>query len=331
MKKHLILLLFAVFCAQLSAQVNVSFSDQVATSTKERLLFNHVDFALEMGSGGFGFDLATNIGKSLRLRSGVSALPEFCLGVQFGVDVDEQLGNKASENAGESTFDKLSSMVEGMTGSQISDHIEMLCEPNFYNFKLLLDIHPLKNKKWYITPGVYIGSSIIGRVYNAPESMPTLYAANMYNTMYNNAINDEPIIVMGSFELYPTEKLIEEMFSYGEIGFKVGDRISDGSVYKMMPNEFCMVSADMKVNAVKPYLGFGYGQNALSSPDKKLHVSFDCGLLFWGGVPSLITHDGTDLVHDITNIEGQMGQYIALLNQFKAYPIINLRITRTLF
>lgn len=325
MKKNLSILLT---CFLLTGNVALAQTNEERPS-----FFTHLDVAVEAGSTGIGFDVATNLGKSLRLRSGFSAIPEFNLGMTFGVDVDEQLGNKSAEvpPVGESKFDKLSQMIEGMTGSKISNEIEMLCSPNFYNAKLLLDIHPFKNKKWYITPGVYWGSSVIGRVQNAPESMPTLYAANMYNTMYQNAINDEPIIVMGSFELYPTEKLMEEMFSYGEIGFKVGNRVNDGSVYKMMPDEYCMVRAEMKVNSVKPYLGFGYGSNALASPDKKLHVSFDCGLLFWGGVPSLITHDGTDLVHDICGIEGKMGQCVDLLKQFQVFPVINLRLTRTLF
>lgn len=326
MKKNLLLLLA---CSLFMMQSTMAQTQEASA----RKVFNHLDLAVEAGSTGIGFDIASNIGNSLRLRAGFSVMPEFTLGMNFGVDVDEQLGSKSAEPAPatESNFDKLSQMIEGMTGTKISENIEMLCEPNFYNFKLLVDIHPFQNKKWYITPGVYIGSSVIGHAQNAPESMTTLYAANMYNTMYNNAMNDEPVIVMGSFELYPTEKLIEEMFSYGEIGFPVGKRISDGTEYKIMPNEYCIVSADMRVNAVKPYLGFGYGENALSSPDKKLHFSFDCGLLFWGGSPSLITNDGTDLVHDITGIEGKMGQYVGLLNSFKLFPVINLRLTRTIF
>lgn len=313
------------------ATISSDFAQSSDTKAQRLSFFNHLDVAVEAGSTGIGFDVATNLGNSLRLRAGFSAMPEFTLGMNFGVDVDEQLGRTAEEGTGESTFDKLSNMIEGMTGTKVSQNIEMLCKPNFYNFKLLLDIHPFQNKKWYFSPGVFIGSAKIGHAYNAPESMPTLYAANMYNTMYNNAMNDEPIIVMGSFELYPTEKLIEEMFSYGELGFKVGNRISDGSAYKMMPNEYCMVSADMKVNAVKPYLGFGYGGNALASSNKKLQFSFDCGLLFWGGVPSLVTHDGTDLVHDVTGIEGKMGQCVDLVKYLKVFPVINLRLTRTIF
>ena len=113
------------------------------------------------------------------------------------------------------------------------------------------------------------------------------------------------------------------------MGFAVGNR-ADGSVYKMEPNEYCMVGVDAKVNTFKPYLGFGYGTSSLSST-RKTNFSFDCGVLFWGGAPDLITHDGTNLTKDITNIEGKMGQYVDLARKFQVFPVINLRISRLLF
>ncbi|MBO7232452.1 MAG: hypothetical protein J6V16_04805 [Bacteroidales bacterium] len=148
MKKNLSILLT---CFLLTGNVALAQTNEERPS-----FFTHLDVAVEAGSTGIGFDVATNLGKSLRLRSGFSAMPEFNLGMTFGVDVDEQLGNKSAEvpPVGESKFDKLSQMIEGMTGSRISNEIEMLCSPNFYNAKLLLDIHPFKNKKWYITPGI---------------------------------------------------------------------------------------------------------------------------------------------------------------------------------
>ena len=91
-----------------------------------------------------------------------------------------------------------------------------------------------------------------------------------------------------------------------------------------------MVTAEIKTNSVKPYLGFGYGSNAISS-NNTYNVSFDCGVLFWGGAPNIILHDGTDLTTDVTNIKGQMGNYVNLAKRVKAFPVISISVSRRLF
>ena len=85
-------------------------------------------------------------------------------------------------------------MLENLTGMKVNDTFNMTGEPNFYNFKLLLDVYPLKNKHWHITAGVYAGSSKIGKAVNTIEDAPTLIAVNMYNQMYDKAANDMPVL-----------------------------------------------------------------------------------------------------------------------------------------
>ena len=63
----------------------------------------------------------------------------------------------------------------------------------------------------------------------------------------------------------------------------------------------------------------------------KLKVSFDCGLMFWGGTPSIVTHDGTDLANDVENIKGKVGDYVDLIKGVKAFPVLNVRFTHTIF
>jgi hypothetical protein len=98
----------------------------------------------------------------------------------------------------------------------------------------------------------------------------------------------------------------------------------------MEPDNNCTVSATVKVNSFKPYLGFGYG-GRLFKNDDRYNISFDAGLMFWGGTPDIITHDGTNLSKDIINIGGKVGDYVDLISGVKAYPVLNLRITRRLF
>ena len=154
--------------------------------------------------------------------------------------------------------------------------------------------------------------------------MPSLFAVKMYNSMYDKAANDEPILEMGDFALWG-----DQLLEYGRMGIGMGKK-ADGTTYRMEPNEKSMVSAKMKVNSFRPYLGFGYGSSMMNN-NNKYSISFDCGVLFWGGTPSVLTHDGTNLSKDVKNIPGKVGDYVDMAKQFKVFPVIEVRISRRLF
>lgn len=103
-----------------------------------------------------------------------------------------------------------------------------------------------------------------------------------------------------------------------------------GSPYMMKPDETGMVKADMRVNRFKPYLGIGYEGNLVKG-DNRWKVAVDCGVLFWGGSPSVITHEGIDMVHDVENVSGKVGDYVNAIDKFKVYPMLSVRFTRRLF
>jgi hypothetical protein len=86
----------------------------------------------------------------------------------------------------------------------------------------------------------------------------------------------------------------------------------------------------MTVNALKPYVGIGYDGRLVSNNDR-LSIGFDAGLMFWGGTPSLITHDGTDLIHDVDNVPGKVGDYVRIIKRAKVFPMVNLRLAFRLF
>ena len=282
--------------------------------------FSQLEIGVNASTLGIGFDFATPINDYLSLRGGYTFMPKFTLSMEFGVGIEEGTPAVGEGEVVESKFDKMASIVEGLTGSKVNDHVTMLAEPTMNNFKLLVDVHPFNNKHWRFTTGFYAGPSTIARVSNSAEDMPTLYAANMFNNMYDKAIIDEPVISWNGMDLYAGEALLE----YGRLGFAVGNR-ADGTVYKMEPNEYCMVGVEAKTNAFKPYLGFGY-----SGGNGKTHLNLDCGLLLWGGAPDIITHDGTNLTRDITNIEGQMGKYMDLARRFTMFPMLSIGISRVL-
>ena len=53
-------------------------------------------------------------------------------------------------------------------------------------------------------------------------------------------------------------------------------------------------------------------------------------MLCWGD-PKLITHDGTDLVHDVIDVRGQVKPYVKAVTIAKVYPILNVTFSRRLF
>ncbi|MBQ9642143.1 MAG: hypothetical protein IJV06_11390 [Bacteroidaceae bacterium] len=121
----------------------------------------------------------------------------------------------------------------------------------------------------------------------------------------------------------PTHKKGDLKYAKGDVIHKKGDP------YKMLPGEDCQVSATVKVNKFKPYLGLGYG--GAITKDKRTSISVDAGVLFWGGTPRMVTHDGTDLINDIEGLSGKVKDYVNLVKGFKVYPEISIRLTQRLF
>lgn len=110
----------------------------------------------------------------------------------------------------------------------------------------------------------------------------------------------------------------------GDVLHKAGDP------YIMRPDEDGMVKADLYVNRFKPYLGIGYEGN-LKKNDDRWKIAVDAGVLFWGGSPSVITHEGVDLVHDVTNVGGKVGSHVESIKKYKVWPMISVRFTHRLF
>lgn len=111
---------------------------------------------------------------------------------------------------------------------------------------------------------------------------------------------------------------------------KVVRAYSKGDPYMMVPDGTTgMVQAYIKTNRFKPYVGFGYGGSI--SKDKLTELSFDAGVMFWGGTPKMVTHDGTDLTHDVENVKGKLGRYVSTAKFFKFFPVLEIRISRRIF
>jgi hypothetical protein len=281
---------------------------------------------------GIGIDLSTNVTNWVRLRAGVDYMPEFSVPMSFSITGYKEDTANGGYTVNESNFSKLQDLMYGFTNVQVDENVDMEGHPRFCNFKFMVDFMPLRNKDWHVTAGFYLGSSKIATARNTIEEMPSLLAVNMYNHFYDFAASgsywDEPMIP-GYDDYYMSPEMANKLIDKGAVGIHVGDK-KDGSPYMMRPGSDGLVRANAIVNSFRPYVGFGYNKE-IGGSNGRLSLGFDAGAMFWGGSPKIVTHEGVDLVNDMSDVRGKVGTYVDIIKAFKVYPSINFRIAYRLF
>ena len=323
-----------------------SFALAVVTLTSQaQNMFNHLDLGVTLGTTGIGLDAAMPVGDYVKLRTGFEVMPRFNYDMNFGVESFDGTGTSINQ----STFNRMADVLYGLTGFKVDQNVTMKGKPTMWNFKFMVDVYPFKNNKhWHFTAGFHWGPSKIAEAVNAQEDSPSLFAVGMYNHIYDVAYADwvldipTPLIETETTgAVYMDPSMEKTILSMGRMGIPIGKyshEMTDaqgnihkkGETYYMQPNENSMVSVDARTNSFKPYLGVGYEGRLIKGNDN-YKIGFDAGLMFWGGTPSIITHDGMDLANDVEDINGKVGDYVKLIKGVKAFPVLNLRITRRIF
>ena len=336
---------------------------QDAMSVKPTKAWSHLDLSLTTGSTGLGLDVSMPISNVFSVRGGYAFMPHFTHTMHFGVEVGDD------PDLSQQRFDKLAGLLEGLTSNKVDNVVDVVGKPTYWNWKLMVDMKPFRNKHWHLTAGVYYGSREVAQAVNAIEEMPSLMAVSIYNTMYYRVQNGDPMMVVGEMA-FDIPEIRDKINEWGKMSILIGEYSHDvpykedvvnskgefiddeyypagtyvyhrandpddpqyrtGDPYRVVPDENSMVKAWAYANRLKPYLGFGYGGRLLKNDDS-WQVSFDCGAMFWGGVPEIIMHDGTDLVNDVQNVRGKVGDYVDIIKKIKFFPVLNLRITKRLF
>ena len=106
-------------------------------SAQDNYMFNHLAIGAEVGTTGFGIELATPVSRYATLRTGFTAMPSFS--IKGDVDYTDGGVEKTTK-------------VEGKT--HISD------------WKLLADIYPGKSTSFHFTAGFYAGKSELVKLAN---------------------------------------------------------------------------------------------------------------------------------------------------------------------
>ena len=174
--------------------------------------------------------------------------------------------------------------------SQMTDKVELAAEPNFWNFFLLGEVHPFQNQPFYFSAGLFVGSQNFIHFRNTNEgALEFLYYANQLVEDYNQVFRT----------------------NYPPIGLKFGD-------YVFTADEHGNIDVRMKTNAVKPYIGIGFGQHLAKK--HRVSLAVDAGLLFWG-TPKFVLNNDTEI-----KSSGKNSGITGALSWLKAWPNLQIRV-----
>lgn len=270
----------------------------------------HMEVSLTLGTTGVGIDIAAPLCEYVQVRAGYDyMLP---LRKTFNIDVlgDGQAPRQYDEqgNRIESPFDRIAEEMYQQTGYELENRVSLKGKLTMGNAKFLIDVYPFKyDKSWHITAGLYWGPSQFAKIDNASGTEDLLQHVRT---------NDRLALSMGKYS--------REIYQNGKSAHHKGD------AYLMKPADDNTVHIEMRSNAFKPYLGFGYGGRLF--PDRgDWKVTVECGVLFWGGTPSQTVHDGINLSKDVEDISGTIGTYVSVIEALKVYPVLSVRFAKTLF
>lgn len=284
-------------------------------------LLKHLEVSLTAGTTGFGIDLAVPLSQYVQVRAGYDYMPPFKFKYRHKVlgNGKEPAAYDDKGNRQETAFDRISEYYYKEHGYELRDHVDLKAKLTMGNFKLLFDVYPFKyDKSWHITAGVYYGPAQFAKVNQADGQEDMLNAILTYNKEYR-AATDDSFKDMGLLSI--------QMGTYSHNFQQGSKKCLLNAAYEMEPTPEGNVEILCKSNSIKPYLGFGYG--GLLFPSRNdWKITAEAGVWIWGGSPSQTTHDGTDLSKDVEDYPHSITKIVSVL---KVYPVLSVRIAKTLF
>lgn len=294
-------------------------------------IFNHLEGALTIGTTGIGLELATPVTKWVRLRAGYDYMPHFHFNSTY--DVTAYADGKIND----SNFGRIQQLMNDISGFDMQKSVTMQNTATLQSWKVLLDVFPIPNNNhWRITAGLYGGSRNLGKCINRIDEAPMLVSIGTYNHFYDMATApdfvvkyswEEKFLGIAYLDVDEAQKIQDTMLKYGRLGVHVGDH-PDGTPYFMEPDTDGTLSARAIINTLRPYLGLGY-EGGLSD-DGRWKAGVDAGVLFWGGAPEIVTHDGT-VLNDLSDMRHKVKRQMDLIKSFSVYPQISFRLSYTFF
>lgn len=281
----------------------------------------HLELSLSVGTTGIGLDVATPLSQYVQIRAGFDYMPRFKAKYKYKVlgDGQEPVKYDSIGNRVATPFDGIAAYMYDKKGINLEDHISLTGQAKMNNARILVDVYPFHDKDWHFTAGIYYGSSEFARFYNTSDPDAMLQNILTYNQIYRDAAEGDEVKKLGLLSI--------QMGLYSHSFKQDGKSRLENGNYIMEPTQDGRVEISCTSNSFKPYLGFGYGGRLFPSRND-WKISVEAGALIWGGTPSQTTHDGTELSHHVKDYPHSITGIIKML---KVYPVLSVRIAKTLF
>lgn len=328
----------------------------------------HLDLSFTAGTTGYGFDFSMPMSKDVSMRIGASFLSKTnnTQHLQIQTDTyDDNLSAEENQQMSAVRFGKIQDFIGQFTGHEIEQQVSLRKKTSMNNLRLLVDVTPFVNKHWRLTAGFYYGNADITKTVCTEASQSTLMGLNVWNSLYEKVMAEEPIINHKGIAVYLPYEFEEEIRNeYGEMSIKAGTYKHDiyaeedvmwtydaydpitgdvlheagdiryhkgdlihrqGDAYYTTPGNDNMIKIIQHTSKFRPYLGAGYG--GLLTKDGLTSFTVEAGLLY---MPTDYTafNDGMRIGRDIDTKH--------FINHYRTgwghlFPVLNLRITRQLF
>ena len=321
---------FSIFLLMLSMAANMLAQNKSVLNEKN--ILNHMDVGVNVGTLGFGIDVAVPVGDYVRIRAGYNYMPRFTINSAFNVETSTGAKTSSFVNKFGSIrkhltdngidinwpyFKEEKELMEQFENGNIKakDDVSVGMKPNLHQFKFLVDVLPFKNNKhWSFTAGFFVGPSRVGDADNLKEETAILKAVNLYNNRYYNGLFQNRLqfqYIDGDGASHQGEigKLTQFVTDNGLAGFTLGRFRDDGRRALMLPGEDATAHAEMKVSKIRPYIGVGY--NTHLSKDKKWNLSVDAGVMFLCGAPSIYVDNVYKMMDPSPLVFDDKGNYVS--------------------
>lgn len=288
-------------------------------------MFQHMSLSLTAGITGIGLDVALPVCEMAQVRVGYEMMIPFQkkVKVPFLANGEVSRSYDANGNRVETPYDRIEESIYQEKHQDMENPVTLNGKMTMNNFKLLVDFYPFAyDKNWHFTTGVYWGPSQFAKI-EGSQSDFSLQCMKEYNDKYDASPEGDPIRENGRLALCGGY-YAEDIYVDGSVVHKKGEP------YQMDLTSDGMVLIQAKSNSLKPYIGFGYG-GRLIPKRSDWRVSFDCGILMWGGTPAQVTHDGTNLSKDVERVPGTLGHRVSCVEAFKVCSVLSVRFTKILF
>lgn len=139
---------------------------------------------------------------------------------------------------------------------------------------------------------------------------------------------DIKTIVLGSFaDYYPFKKkgfrlttgLSYEIIQRYQVAFSSASGLNLGGL-QIASDDFGNINFGMKWNALRPYLGFGFGKSIMK---KRLGFGFDMGFAYMGSPKLKLLYEG---FLETTTIDEEMKKIEANMKGYSYYPYVGFQI-----